>query len=333
MGDALGAPVEFLSLEKIRREFGEDGIRDFSPAYGKLGAITDDTQMTLFTAEGVIRAYLISEERGIRRVSEPIHRAYLRWFITQGEMPSDVNRRVTLDGGLVQLKPLWSRRAPGLTCLSALRATRGIGMPADNDSKGCGTVMRTAPIGLGAPREEVFQLGMEASALTHGHVTATLSAGFLSLLISEIVNGAELGKAIATATIDLEKHPGHEETLAAVQAALLHATTGGGGDPLGQELGEGWIAEEAVAIALYSVLVTSNFEDAVILAVNRDGDSDSTGAIAGNLAGALYGVEAIPARWLEPLELCDDIATLADDLCQLVAGNLSPERQALYPWW
>ena len=54
-GDALGAPVEFDSLARIREKYGPQGIRDFAPAYGKLGAITDDTQMTLFTAEAMIR--------------------------------------------------------------------------------------------------------------------------------------------------------------------------------------------------------------------------------------------------------------------------------------
>ena len=79
-------------------------------------------------------------------------------------------------------------------------------------------------------------------------------------------------------------------------------------------LGQGWIAEEALAISIYCTLVASNFKHGVILAVNHDGDSDSTGAIVGNLLGAMHGVKAIPAEWLKPLELRDVITELAEDL-------------------
>ena len=79
-------------------------------------------------------------------------------------------------------------------------------------------------------------------------------------------------------------------------------------------LGQGWIAEEALAIAIYCALVARNFKQGVILVVNHDGDSDSTGAIVGNLLGAMHGVKAIPAEWLEPLELRDVITDVAEDL-------------------
>src|SRR5215469_1142760 len=88
VGDALGAPVEFMSYANIVREFGPEGIRDFAPAYGRLGAITDDTQMTLFTAEGLLRAYVRGCLKGICHPPSVVHHAYLRWLITQGENPS-----------------------------------------------------------------------------------------------------------------------------------------------------------------------------------------------------------------------------------------------------
>jgi ADP-ribosylglycohydrolase len=79
-------------------------------------------------------------------------------------------------------------------------------------------------------------------------------------------------------------------------------------------LGQGWVAEEALAISVYCALVARSFRHGVILAVNHDGDSDSTGSIVGNLLGAMHGVKAIPAEWLEALELRDVITELADDL-------------------
>ena len=96
VGDALGAPVEFLSLSEIRARFGPGGIHGFVPAYDRVGAITDDTQMTLFTAEGLIRGDNRAREKGIG--GGPIHcvhHAYLRWYETQGgraAYPSAIKR-------------------------------------------------------------------------------------------------------------------------------------------------------------------------------------------------------------------------------------------------
>ena len=81
-----------------------------------------------------------------------------------------------------------------------------------------------------------------------------------------------------------------------------------------ERLGQGWVAEEALAIALYCALVADDFATGVRLAVNHGGDSDSTGAIAGNLLGTLHGVRAIPERWLAQRGLRDEIERLARDL-------------------
>lgn len=77
-------------------------------------------------------------------------------------------------------------------------------------------------------------------------------------------------------------------------------------------LGQGWIAEEALAITIYCALVARNFRHGEILAVNHDGDSDSTGSIVGNPLGAMCGVKSIPAKWLAPLELRDAFASAGD---------------------
>jgi ADP-ribosylglycohydrolase len=180
VGDALGAPVEFLSLDEIRRRFGEAGITDFDTAYGRRGAITDDTQMTLFTAEGLIRAHQRFSDRGICNVPAVIERGYLRWLSTQGEK---VDREWFYpghgpDGWLVSLPELHSCRAPGNTCLSALRAGLSGDSPRRNNSKGCGAVMRMAPVGLVAG--EPFDLGCRAGWITHGSSAATTSTSMTS---------------------------------------------------------------------------------------------------------------------------------------------------------
>ena len=114
VGDALGAPVEFMSLAQIRTTFGPSGIGKFASAYGRLGAITDDTQMTMFTAEGLIRAWVRGALKGICHPPSVVHYAYLHWLKTQGgsaKLPD--GEPMEIDGWLIKLPELWSRRAPG----------------------------------------------------------------------------------------------------------------------------------------------------------------------------------------------------------------------------
>jgi ADP-ribosylglycohydrolase len=322
VGDALGAPVEFMKRSEILGRFGPRGITGYAPAHGGVGRITDDTQMTLFTAEGLLRGWVRMRFRGITSYSAVTAHAYLRWLLTQGERPGcdlDFAREET--GWLFQQRALHSRRAPGNTCLSALRAMKGLGDPAENSSKGCGGVMRVAPVGLFAWRlrrhatpDATFVLGTELAALTHGHPSGSLTAGVLSVLIMALIDGAALPDALAAAKALLRARPDHAETLHAIERAeALAASDAAAADAIAR-LGEGWVAEEALAISLYCALVARGFRHGVTLAVNHDGDSDSTGAITGNLLGALHGVKAIPAEWLAPLELRDVITELADDL-------------------
>ncbi len=340
VGDALGAPVEFMEIAQIQRRFGPGGVRDFAPAYGRVGAVTDDTQMTLFTAEGLLRAATRLAGRGICHPPTVVHHAYLRWLKTQGENPdlepqTDLNWHVATDGWLVNIPALWSRRGPGNTCLSALRNAQQIGQPATNNSKGCGGVMRVAPVGLVAHREHAFELGRATAALTHGHPSGSLSAGFLALLIEEIVSGVSIQAAINTAKLCLVTQPKHEEVLQAVEKAEELAKSAASHHSV-ETLGQGWVAEEALSIALYCTLAAPSLEEAIVLAVNHSGDSDSTGAITGNICGALYGMAAIPAHWLRTLELRDEITQIADDLAGLHEDTLDLESELTfnrYPGW
>lgn len=322
VGDALGAPVEFMKRTEILRRFGPKGITQYAPAYGGLGTITDDTQMTLFTAEGLIRGWVRGCFKGITTYSGVAAHAYLRWLQTQGERPTcDIDFGTDEPGWLFQQRQLHSRRAPGNTCLSALRAMNPLGEPARNDSKGCGGVMRVAPVGLFAWRlrqyespQDAFRLGTELAALTHGHPTGALTGGVLAVLILALTDGASLPEALTASKAILGAAIGHEETLRAIETAEALAVSGLPHEEAIAQLGQGWIAEEALAISVYCALVVRDFRHGVILAVNHDGDSDSTGAIVGNLLGAMHGVKAIPAGWLEPLELRDVITELAEDL-------------------
>ncbi|ABW66075.1 ADP-ribosylglycohydrolase family protein [Desulfosudis oleivorans] len=312
VGDALGAPVEFMSLDDILRRFGPSGIVDYAPVSGKTGAITDDTQMTLFTAEGMLRSVTRWRHKGVCYPPAVVYYSYQRWLMTQ-------DSSVDKDGDvswLMDIPELHSERAPGSSCLSALRSSRQGSMKEPiNDSKGCGGVMRIAPVGLTQALEIVFETGCEVAALTHGHPTGYLAAGCLAQIIRHIIDGYSLIQAIEATQAILAEQRDCEECRDAIGAALLAWRRKQPSFETVETLGEGWIAEEALAIGIYCALVGGDdFERGVTLAVNHSGDSDSTGAITGNIMGALLGVSAIPQRYLDQLELKDVITELADDL-------------------
>jgi ADP-ribosylglycohydrolase len=322
VGDALGAPIEFLRLSEIREQFGPRGLTDYSPEDGKLGAITDDTQMTLFTAEGLLRAASRGAHKSVRDVTGAVRHAYLRWLKTQGFASKHESFRVATtgiepNGWLIDVKELYARRAPGNTCINALVAGglgRVDGTPI-NESKGCGGVMRAAPAGIvGDSVEDAFRLGCDVSVITHGHPTGWLAGGALAVIVRALLDGLSLREAVKEALRMLEEDPRSGECHEALAYAVELA---GRGRPTAEKLttlGEGRVAEEALAIGVYAALTNASFREGVLLAVNHGGDSDSTGSIAGNILGAALGRGAIPPQWLERLELRDVIEQVAADL-------------------
>lgn len=262
------------------------------------------------------------EHKGICNPQLIVYLAYLRWLKTQGyESKSDLFGLATRDnepnGWLMGVKELHSRRGPGNTCLSALKSDSfGVidGSPI-NGSKGCGGVMRAAPAGI-VPDvvEQAFRLGCETSAITHGHPTGWLAGGALAVIVHTLLEGRSIHDATTEARRLLRKDKRSGECRKALAAAVELA---GKGRPTAEKvatLGGGWVAEEALAIGVYAALATQTFRDGLLLAVNHGGDSDSTGSIAGNILGAALGRDAIPAGWIEKLELRNVIETIAADL-------------------
>ncbi len=313
IGDALGAPVEFCSLAQIRREHGLEGITGFVDCGEQgLAEFTDDTQMTLFTAEGL----LIARQRGAWTPTEAIYRAYLRWLRTQRTRPTGPTGELTREGWLLGIEPMWRVKSPGNTCVSALASGRK-GTPENppNDSKGCGGVMRVAPVGLAFSGEAAFEQACLAAALTHGHPSGYLPAGVLAQIIAEIIQGKGLEEALHASLVTLARCPGHEETLQAVERAERAARECPPAAETIADLGEGWTGEQALAISLFCALAhPDDFAAGVLLAVNHSGDSDSTGAITGNLLGALLGRDAIPTGWIDGIELRAEIDRMAEEL-------------------
>ena len=270
--------------------------------------------MALFTAVGLMQALARYRGKGIVYVPMMVDVAYARWLATQGEASlrwPGTTAVLLEDMADADVAALNQRRAPGNTCISALRSERmGTVDEPLNDSKGCGGVMRIAPVGL-ATVEQPFDTGCDIAAITHGHPSGYLAAGALAQLIAGISEGLSLDRALDGVEGILRRRWRHEEVLEALAAARsLAASDAEPGPEAVETLGAGWVAEEALAISVYCALVARDFSRGVLLAVNHSGDSDSTGAITGNILGAQLGYAALPSAWLDGLELRDTIERL-----------------------
>ena len=347
-GDALGNPVEFKSDREIRAIYGPEGIQDYDLTRGDgLGRITDDTQMTLATAAGILFGF--TYESLTNRCEDPesyIYQAYLDWYQTQN--PSfDEAPHIT---HLCHEQGLYALRGPGTTCLTALASGEmGSTMELINNSKGCGGVMRVAPVGLAYHLEDAPYVAAEAAAITHGHPLGFISAAALAYLVNrcafevdplatedlhsrrQVLSRflADVAPMLADCFPDFPEDVERQVGLL-VQARKLAENTLSD-DVNIPVLGEGWVGEEALAIAVYAALrYCDDFDACLRAAVNHSGDSDSTGAIAGNILGALMGYGAIAPRWTENLQLADLVDQIACDLHR--AGHMTSQEFAEASW-
>lgn len=355
IGDALGYSVEFMTYPSIIRQYGSDGITSYM-LEDNLALFSDDTQMTLFTANGllngIVRNNFLHQQSSL---IDNIGNAYIDWYKTQLRQNYRIpeNERNCWISGIPQLYDL---RAPGNTCLTAIQQ-RINGSKVENNSKGCGGIMRIAPIALAFDKcpsdnaQEIFNyqaniihLACEAARLTHLHPLGFLPAGLMAFLLYKILHSPDAitpqwikstvfeGLWYLDNTVDsvrgvTYKQLYHKEldelNIMTLRTVKLAEEADNDMDAI-KKLGQGWTADEAWYIALYCCIRhLDSIHDAIIAAVNHDGDSDSTGAIAGNIMGAIHGYQSIKSQNLfcpashkleTTLELLDVILTISDDL-------------------
>ena len=331
-GDALGYTIEFWDEEEIFTQYGDSGITEYELTNG-VALISDDTQMTLFTANGLLYGTTRGMTRGIGGdYSLYVANAYKDWLLTQTEeYPINRDKQFTYSW-LLDIPELFDRRYPGRTCLSAIHlGANGTIEEPINRSKGCGGVMRVAPVGLyfeegRMPAEKLDRLGAEVAAITHGHEVGYIPAATLTHIIRrlshEIISIEEAVKSSLNATQSLfDGFAALPEYMKLMNLAVDLSKRDMDDLDAIHKLGEGWVADEALAIAIYCALkYPEDFDSALIAAVNHQGDSDSTGAITGNIVGAHIGLSGIPEKYTKNLELKDIILEMADDLyndCQI----------------
>lgn len=319
-GDALGYAVEFSSSSEIHEKYGPEGISAFKLSQGS-ALVSDDTQMTLFTASGLLNAKGTTMDDYVSSIWD----SYKAWYLTQqwGSGPTDDPSQP-----LLKNEALFHRRAPGTTCLMAIKGDvpGSIEHPI-NDSKGCGGVMRVAPIGLYFALDEsrdiewIDMLGARAAALTHTHPLGYIAAAGLVHVVCSIVRHPEagLGEIVQDMLEVISRlFQGSRATEAfsrLIQRAVQLAAGTNSDEEAIKALGEGWIAEETLAIAVYCALrYSDDVGRALRVSVNHDGDSDSTGSVTGNILGTLRGLEAVPEQYRQHLELADLLISMGSAL-------------------
>lgn len=356
-GDALGYAIEFDREEAIAARYGSRGIRDYQLDERGLAPFSDDTQMTLYTANSLLyslaalsaQAYGDTQASGGAPTSSdaqassgapapapaplpspaalaayaPAQMAqfYVEWMYTQVSPYPLAEPKAWISS----LPELFASRAPGVTCMNACEAMAN-GAKAVNNSKGCGGIMRMAPVGLintcpSFSGVELQRLGAQLAELTHCHELGWMPAGVFAHIVSLLARdeASSVREAATQALNTLPEAFPNAHYLGQLQELLRYTLHLANSDIPDLEaihaLGEGWVAEEALAIGLLCSLRHENdFAGAITSAVNHGGDSDSTGAIAGNIVGAHLGLAGIPQRYLKHLELRDTISKIADDL-------------------
>ena len=302
LGDALGYPVEFEKVSQMSQD------HDFDKIVDKL-IVSDDTQMTLFTANALLLD-------GNLRINT--WNCYQDWLETQFKQgKSELSHRPI--SWLMEYPEMYASREPGRTCLMTLMR----GIPGDlnepiNQSKGCGALMRVAPLAF-IDREDPYSVAIENSALTHGHQMSHIASAALVSLLRYISEGETLCDSVSLMRQDIKRiFMGSLEVKVfddLLQQAIFASEKDFDDMEIISRLGEGWVAEETLAIALYCSLKYSNdLKKALRVAVFHDGDSDSTGSVTGQILGTLLGAKKLPQEEIKRLDLLEPLMKMIERL-------------------
>jgi ADP-ribosylglycohydrolase len=303
LGDALGWPVEFLDLPQIWSKYGRAGITE--PPDPAL--YTDDTQMSAALAEALIEA----GHKELDSLMGAVARQFIGW----------------------KRHPSTPGRAPGATSIrgvSALERGAPWRQAGVKDSKGCGSCMRVAPVGylFQADLARLERVAKAQGMLTHRHPTADVACVAAAYLVKLALDGVSHEAYIAALHGQVGgRAPEFDAAINRLESVLGWPDEETALREIGPTRGGGWMAQEAVAMALYCVLRRpADFAASVRLAANIGGDSDSVAALAGAIQGVRLGSSAIPAEWLERLENREYLTGLADRLADKKAAWLATTR-------
>lgn len=335
-GGTLGKPVEGMSLEAIHHYFGTPGVTQYAPVDDHIGLITGDTQIALYTAEGLLRSWVRANLKGITHHPSIVAHAYLRWLQTQRVKPPEELLIPPAWGWLNEQPALFAERSSGQTTIQALTSMPALGARASNSSMGAAVLSRGLVAGLftaGAHSTDIrapYELGRELAAITHGEPAAADATGALATLTALLSTGTDRREAATEVEALLERESADNGLRAMLASAIAMAEAD---TPVSYDLprfGPTHLAPACLAFAVYCLLKTESFADGLIAAVNHDGDSDTTGSIAGGLLGAHHGDREILPCWLDPLELRSLIAEVATDLYEFRNWDIRGNQERIW---
>lgn len=297
--DALGVPVEFESRRTLQAE-PVTGMRSFGSWNQPAGTWSDDTSMTVAAMESISRLGRIDYE--------DIMKNFLNWYLHDSFTATGERFDIgnTTRAALVR----YSRKILPATKCGAT----------DENSNGNGSLMRILPATMylfatrGKIAADELKIIHEFSALTHGHIISQISCGIYSLIAAQILNGKNFSEAFAHGMDDAKNFYGTNETfdnfarLCDENFAALPA----------EKISSSGYVLHTLEAALWCLFNTDDYKSLALKAVNLGGDTDTVGAVAGGLAGILYGVESIPNDWLETLKRRDYLEKICDDFAATI---------------
>lgn len=337
IGDAFGYPIELMDYDSICERFEKKGCLDLAVSKKTGTALfTDDTQLSLFTADGLLWAHSAGADDGRANYEDYIFLAYQVWLYTQTKTVAGKEYAWLFDPNenpyklrLLKAKGLYKKRTADTKNIDALLKIRNMeyGTPENpkNDNKDNGAVKRVAPVGLYFYNDtkKAFDMGCRAAAITHGSPVGYIAAGCYAALIAEIVSGAEIEDAVHT-VIDLLSGVKDGEILKKTLQYALELVGNESVEPRAavKKMGYGFEAYEALAIAVYcAVLHYEAPRYAIQLAANHDGASDTCASMTAAIMGAYYGDGGFPKGWADRLQYRNLIASMAEKMLKAVCAS------------
>lgn len=305
VGDAFGVPVEFLSRKKVREVNLQDMVGcesglAFESYWNKTipaGAWSDDTSMAVAAMSSV------TANNG-KIDFDDVMKQFLNWW-DRGQYTS-LEFPFGLGGTVDKAFRRYRSRVPALECGGR-----------DFNDNGNGALMRIFPFAVYCiqhelTEEETLEVIRKAGSLTHGHEISTLGCFIYTLFLDECIRLRSPDTAyfnVVKLKMPYYRSLFYKETMDAYDM-LFNKITRTGFDP--DAIPETGYVADCLTTAVYCILNTDNYEDAVKTAVGFGYDTDTNAAVTGSIAGALYGLSGIPERWLNVLEKKDELAELAE---------------------
>ena len=327
-GDALGSPLDVLSVATMKRQFGPFGLRTLmrSPKTNFLAPFSQNTQMMLATADGLLWASAKKIDR-----TEGLYRGYMRWYYGQTGEEARRGQRTWMrrqpherEFCLAREKFMRTKRGMSSTLAALASETPGSLKNKINDADDSEALVRSGPIGLiyaGNVRDAFYE-AVRAAVLTHTNPVAyQAAAAFAGIIAGLSGKRTTLPKVLEEVTALLNKSEHTEVLTATLSAAITQANEhpAGKGTPFDHvdslhSLGTGKKAEEALAIGVYCVLANDDPLEAILAAAHHDGKSSVTASVVGAIEGARLGTAFLPDYWMSHLEGVEMIKAVANQL-------------------